>query len=230
MDIDGKATWNSVGETPITSGGYNNTYATDRAVGIHRYDFRGEETNIAGFLDFRCSPPILPNTTGQRVSFIEDSTDFSNANGLKTEFGKTLKITTHTVSCRRKPEGEAHYKNYSGIANESDGSCDHPVYVGSFANPIGHAGANPFFSPHTAYLPDTWVVSGIDLPHPAGLAFTWVINLISIDASTVTFAAASLLHERYQGNAALETDNFTPILHEDPIDISFNVLWYQQKS
>jgi len=237
MDVDGLPTWTAVQETPVTDAVSNTNWAVGRAVSIHRYDPGGGNVDAAGFNDYHCAPDLLPNETSMRLTSIEDASDYAAAKGLKMEFSKQLKMTKHTVSCRRKPDSAYAYDDYSGIGNTTDyhGQCDHPVYVGSFVNPTADASAIPFFTPQLVSLPISYVVPE-ENPHEF-LNFTYVMNLISIDATTVTFAAASLLHERYY-NTSWKDDNLPGwgdntnqrlIAHPETEDITFTVIWYVNK-
>jgi len=223
-DVDGSAWWQQVVEPHVAGTSPNNNWATGRAMYIHRY---GLGIHIRGWQDFYCSPDLLPNMSSNRLTTIEDETEYDAAIGMKMDYTRQLKITKHTVECRRKPDGQATYKNYSGVQTPFQEWSDHPVYLGTFDNPTGDPGVIPFFCPHKVSLDSSWV-SG-DLNGHDGINFTFVMNTVSVTTSTVTFVASSLLHERYRvlGNPTFYYATF--IEHPDPLDISFNVLWYKEK-
>ena len=222
MEVDGRASWNTVTEWSEL-GTANKNVAVGRAMGIHRYD----STDTFGYLDYRTAPDLLPNEMGNRLTAIE--TGYDSAIGLKNEYSKQLKTTEHTVSCLRKPSTEPVYRGYSGIGAELTGECDHPVYVGSFTNPFSDADIRPFLTPHKVSTLESYLDFSSATPLEHGdFFFSYVMNLISITSSTITFAAAALLHERYEYIPG--ATNLRIITLPDEMDITFNALWFKQKA
>tara|TARA_R110000824_G_scaffold71733_4_gene183540 strand:+ start:5602 stop:6999 length:1398 start_codon:yes stop_codon:yes gene_type:complete len=229
MDINGVATW-------TTANQYLTTFA-DSATATHGRPYTlatHSSARVPTVRDYMASPPLLPNIPSQRLSSVE--TGFSTAVN-KMEYKRSFTTTQHSVSCAKKSATD---KYYSGLLEQ----CDHPVYVGTVANPFGSTGVIPFFTSHVHEIPNDhgaehtttrWFKgAGGSEYTDSGMedngGFTFVFNIISVTTSTITFAAASTLHEN--SHLPLPLDALTIhrfIKHPETLTINFNILWYEQK-
>tara|TARA_R100001082_G_C4364878_1_gene161370 strand:+ start:500 stop:1717 length:1218 start_codon:yes stop_codon:yes gene_type:complete len=257
MDINGTATWTAVNEvgTSFDDSPSNKpgkvysivTHSGSRKSSVRSYNALSE---------------ILPNKEGQRLTPLEtalSASEYVERNEL--ELGRIFKITTHTVTCAKR-SGASHYNGMS--TTNGDATYDHPVYLGTFDNMTADANAVVFLCPHLHEIPDDesanghtatrwwygahrnstasaenkeWSNSGVQNIRD----FSFIMNVVSIDASTVTFTAASTLHETsfmnpqynndWPGNPPAATTLLQRFMkHPDSLNITFNVLWYKQES
>ena len=239
MDINGVATWTTPNEY-LTTFADSATATSGRVYSVATHS----SARVSTVRDYMAGEPLLPNKKSQKLSSVE--TGFSTAVN-KMEFGRSFSIEEHSVVCLKRPVAADKLDYYSGQGEQ----CDHPVYVGTFPNPYGTTAASPFITSHHHAIPNTggseytadrwfhgeaggaYTESGMEVNG----GFAWVFNIISVTTSTVTFAAASLLHETTflpdNGSQVPPFDTQTLdrfIKHPESVTINFNVLWNQQKS
>jgi hypothetical protein len=238
MDINGVATWTTPNE-------YLTTFA-DSATATHGRPYTiktHSSARVSTVRDYVAAEKLLPNTKSQRLTSVE--TDWSSAVN-KTEFGRGFSITNHSEVCLKRPTSSVINDYYSGQGEQ----CDHPVYLGTIANPFSSA-VFPFFTSQHHQIPnadasglseDRWFVGEAYSDYTAtGLesngGFAWVFNIVSITADTITFVASSLLHETSDlpdsdGHTDAPFDSLTLtrfLKHPESVTINFNVLWYEQR-
>jgi hypothetical protein len=234
MDIDGQATW-------VTPNEYLTTFADSATATSGRvYSVATHSgARVSTVRDYIAAEPLLPNKKSQRLTSKE--TGWAAATN-KTEFGRSFSIEEHSIVCNKRPVDSTVENYYSGLGDQ----CDHPVFVGTFPNPYGTTAAQPFIESFhheipnhgnaSGHTPERWYIgehgdayweTGMTL----NIGFSWVINIISVTADTVTFAASSLLHETSNLPYPLAgTGSYRFIKHPESVTIKIQVLWYQQKS
>lgn len=234
MDVGGTATW-------VTAKEWLTSFADSPGDGTDRVYSVGENRGnaVPTVRDYAAATDLLPNKEGQRLIALE--TGYSAAEN-KLEFGRTLKITEHSVTCLKRPASSSVANYYSGLGE----NADHAVYVGTIPNLLGDSNTSAFFTSHQHFVPDDgsvnggtetrwwtegyggWMWQGAVQTVAGG--FSYIFNIISITNSTITFAAASTLHEvstiPYPGN---EITCHQFMQHGESTTINFNVLWYLQK-
>ena len=239
MDVGGTATWVTAKEW-LTSFDDSPLVKANKPYSIVEHSSRGVTSYVPSVRDYAAAPDLLPNAEGQRLTALE--TGYSAALN-KLEFGRVLKITEHSVVCRRRPEGSSVANYYNGLGESSD----HAVYVGTVSNLTGSTSCFPFFNSHQHVVPDDYSFNGGTETRwwteayggwmydggaqMLGAGFSYVFNIISITTSTITFAAASLLHESSPVNGDFDPGLIRRFMkHGETATINFNVLWYQQKT
>jgi len=259
MDINGTPTWTAVNEVG-TSFDDSPSNKPGKVYSIVTHSGSRKST----VRSYNALSEVLPNKEGQRLTPLESAlstSEYVERNEL--ELGRIFKITTHTVACSKKT-GTTHHSGINGVTNSND-TVDHPVYLGTFDNTTADANAVVFLCPHLHEIPDDksgtgfsatrWWLGGHrdattgtiqDQTWSRSLVqdvtdYTFIMNVVSIDASTVTFTAASTLHETskihtnfsdWQGdNAPASSAQLQRFMkHPDSVNITFNVLWYKQES
>ena len=259
MDIDGTATWTAVNEVGTT---FDDSPANKPGKVYSIVTHSGERKSTVR--EYDALDEVLPNKEGQRLTPLETAlstgaTGYGLSNDL--ELGRTFKITTHTVTCTKKTSTTHH----NGLSTD-DAASDHPVYLGTIDNMTGDDDTTVFLSPHMHAIPDDktenghtatrwWQGPHRDVPDVAEplkvwswsyaqdmFDFTFIMNVVSVTDSTVTFTAASMLHETSYihsgmsdwGNMDNPPDTDIRVQrfmkHPDSISITFNVLWYLQRA
>ena len=227
-DVNGVATWATKrslqSESEIINVGRGKVWSVLKETG------RSGTTRDDGDRSHRAAPYLLPNERGNRL-LKNLSLSLSGDDFCENEWGQGQIITQHTVSCRARPEGGSNASWYSGIGEKDDsdryGYCDHPVYLGTFDNIYGSTNATVYLMSWLHQTEPEWFVGLYNEQLP--LMFPFFFNIVSITSSTVTFVAASALHEVEKLHEA-PTDlpgSYCErhIKHPEVLDISFNCLW-----
>ena len=232
LDVNGTPVWTSRRHLPSES--TTNLYNAEgiRPYGIVSTTHRGSTTIFQGSRPHRAAPSLLPNETGNRLRK-KDEPAFGWGKDVQCEndWEVGTYITSHTVTCRSRPEGGSNASWYSGIGEKDDssnyGMCDHPVYLGTFPNMYPNNACRVFLMSHLHVTPSSWLTAEGGNP-ATPLKFGYIFNIVSITSETITFVAASTLHE-------VETMTDPPptgggykrhITHPEVNDIGFNCMWY----
>ena len=212
--LDGTPSWADIDNVPLASSGTANDVLKDvdakpTWTTVREYPNDGTADQILSVEDdggggrqqvwrnYRGVPKYLP---ANAMSVLTQK-DAANTDALRNEFVEHFGVTNIEVT---------------GTLGDHTGTdvVDHQVYKATFTN---HLGVVPDFIHISAgtYIPDD--ANGDTLGH----ASSFIINIVSMTATTITIAAASLLHE----TAANDDPTYT---HETSVQIPLNILWVKR--